>query len=130
MRFKKLFPADTDLGKRSRYSDLRTEDELRELYRDWAFYMKENTTVLDKTQGQGFNQELVRNLDMDHIEDSDAKHALFKEVEDLARWEYKYLNKDGDMKGLVKFILERGEDYVFRDCRKAEKKYWYLAAQC
>lgn len=33
---------------------------------------------------------------MVHIEDLDAKHALFKEAEDLARWEYKYLDNVGD----------------------------------
>lgn len=68
LRFKKLFPADADVGKRSRYRDMRTEDELQELCRDLAFDIKENTAVLGNAQGQKFYQELHRNLDMDRIE--------------------------------------------------------------
>lgn len=129
-RFKKLFPADADVGKRSRYRDMRTEDELRELYRDWAFDMKENTAALGNCEGQEFYQELVRNLDMDHIEDLDAKHAVFKQAKDLARWEYKYLDNDGDTKGLVRFIQERGENHVFGGCKEAKEKYGYLLMEC
>lgn len=66
---------------------------------------------------------------MDHIEDLVAKHALFMEPGNLARWEYKYLDNDGDMKELVKFMQERGDDYVFPGRRVAKEKHAYLVAQ-
>ena len=75
---------------------------------------------------------MVQNLGMDHIEDLDAKHTLFKEAKDLARWEYKYLDNDEDMKGLVKLYrsVERTMCFMLVRRRRINMDISFLMLQC